>query len=84
MYDIARVLIFIYLPQGCAGGNPTYSYRYVKDNGGVDTEASYPYEEEEDPCAFRNSDVGATVNNFGRVTVGDEEAMRAAIRYYVG
>lgn len=61
-----------------------WSYNYVEDNGGVDTEDSYPYEEEVDPCAFKNKNVGATVKSFGRVTpVGDEEAMRAAIRYYV-
>ena len=60
-----------------------WSYKYVEDNGGVDTEDSYPYEEEVDPCAFKNKNAGATVKSFGRVEVGDEEAMRAAIRNYV-
>ena len=49
----------------------------------MDTEDSYPYDEEVDPCVFRNKNVGATVKNFGRVEQGDEEAMRAAIRNYV-
>ena len=56
----------------------------MEDNDGVDTETSYPYEaEEEDHCAFNTSDVGETLSNFGMVTPGDEEAMRASIQQYV-
>ena len=56
---------------------------YVEDNDGVDTEDSYPYDEEKEHCTFRSSDVGETLSSFGRVTPGDEEAMRAAIQQYV-
>ena len=49
----------------------------------MDTETSYPYEAEEDHCAFSTDDVGDTLSGFGMVTPGDEEAMRHAILKYV-
>ena len=36
------------------------AFRYIQANGGIDTEASYPYEGYNDRCRFRAVDVGAT------------------------
>ena len=36
------------------------AFKYIKANGGIDTEKSYPYEARDGPCRFRRAYVGAT------------------------
>uniref|UniRef100_A0A1L8EHK8 cathepsin L n=1 Tax=Haematobia irritans TaxID=7368 RepID=A0A1L8EHK8_HAEIR len=64
---------------GCNGGLMDNAFRYIKDNGGIDTEKSYPYEGIDDSCHFDKLSVGATDTGFMDIPEGDEEKMMKAV-----
>jgi cathepsin L len=45
---------------GCHGGVMELAFSYIKSNGGIDTESSYPYEARGEKCRFDPSNIGAT------------------------
>lgn len=47
--------------QGCNGGWPFRAYDWIKSNGGIDTEQSYPYEAKDDKCRYNAANKGASV-----------------------
>ena len=50
---------FDYDNLGCAGGFPDNGFRYIAQNGGIDTEKSYPYEGWSDEiCHFNSANIG--------------------------
>ena len=56
------------------------AFSYIKDQGGIDTENSYPYEAVEDRrCRYNPSQIGATDVGFTDVNSGDEDALKSAI-----
>lgn len=59
--------------------NQIFYFQYIKDNGGVDTEKSYPYEGIDDTCHFNKKAVGATDKGFSDIPTGDEEALKKAV-----
>ena len=64
---------------GCGGGLMDNAFQYIKANGGIDTEASYPYKAHNEACRFEASDVGATDSGYVDVQQGNETALTQAI-----
>ena len=68
-----------YQNNGCAGGWVDGAFKYIRDNHGLDTESSYPYNATDDLCLFKRSSVGATDKGFVDLPAGDEEALAMAV-----
>ena len=64
---------------GCEGGLMDNAFKYIKANGGIDTEASYPYQAHNELCRFKEADIGATDSGFVDIPEGDENALTQAI-----
>ncbi|XP_030643082.1 cathepsin L1-like [Chanos chanos] len=64
---------------GCGGGWMDDAFKYVKDNGGLDTEDSYPYEAQDGECRYDPSHIGATCTGYVDITRGDESALQEAV-----
>ena len=46
----------------CNGGLPSHAFEYILENGGLDTEKSYPYRATgPNKCMYKRSHTGATV-----------------------
>merc|ERR1719317_244481 len=45
----------------CNGGNPYVALQYIMQNGGVDTEDSYPYEMRKSYCRYSANNLGASI-----------------------
>jgi len=64
---------------GCNGGLMDNAFQYIKENDGIDTEDSYPYEGEDETCKFKSRDVGATDIGFVDIPEGNEEKLKEAV-----
>merc|ERR1719322_1101068 len=66
---------------GCSGGLMDLAFKYIRDNHGLDTEQSSPYEGQDARCQFKRSDVGADDKGYVDVPTGDEEALAKALAF---
>ncbi|RWW61780.1 hypothetical protein BHE74_00031142 [Ensete ventricosum] len=53
---------------GCNGGLPSQAFEYIKYNGGIDTEESYPYSATNGICSFKPESVGVKVTASVNIT----------------
>ncbi|CAG0904319.1 unnamed protein product, partial [Darwinula stevensoni] len=66
--------------EGCKGGLIDAAFKYIKENGGVETEERYPYEGKEAECRYEYPAPVATVMGYQFVLPrGDEEALKKAV-----
>ncbi|KAL8615242.1 hypothetical protein ACOMHN_050283 [Nucella lapillus] len=65
--------------QGCDGGMMDQAFTYIKVNGGIDTEASYPYEADDRKCRFKRQSVGANDTGFVDITSKSEPDLQSAV-----
>ncbi|XP_061165780.1 procathepsin L-like [Saccostrea echinata] len=62
---------------GCEGGMMDLSFKYVKDVGGIESDASYPYTPREETCKFNKSAVVATVKGYIDLPKSEQKLMVA-------
>jgi len=65
--------------QGCNGGLMDAAFQYIKLNGGIDTEESYPYEAKDGTCRYSAKYAGGEDTGFVDVPEGDEGALKEAV-----
>jgi len=64
---------------GCGGGLMDFAFQYIKENKGIDTEDSYPYEASEHKCRYNEKNSGASDYGFVDIPEGDEEMLKQAV-----
>jgi len=68
-----------YHNEGCNGGMMDNAFDYIKDNGGLDTEDSYPYQARQGKCRFKKKYVGVTCTGYTDVPSGKEDLLKEAV-----
>ncbi|XP_062848547.1 cathepsin S-like [Trichomycterus rosablanca] len=70
---------FKYGNMGCNGGFMSEAFKYVIDNGGIDSDRDYPYTASEGPCRYNPSQRAANCSSYNFVSGGNEEALKEAV-----
>eukprot|EP01099_Mayorella_cantabrigiensis_P001005 TRINITY_DN141_c0_g1_i5.p1 TRINITY_DN141_c0_g1~~TRINITY_DN141_c0_g1_i5.p1 ORF type:complete len:337 (-),score=77.85 TRINITY_DN141_c0_g1_i5:148-1158(-) len=68
--------------RACNGGWMDNAFKYIIANGGIDTEASYPYKAVSSyTCLYNSAYRGAKITSYKDVTSGSEPALQNAVVY---
>ncbi|XP_042345511.1 cathepsin K [Plectropomus leopardus] len=67
---------------GCGGGYMTNAFKYVQENGGIDSEEAYPYVGEDQPCRYNSSGMAAQCKGYREIPEGNEHALAVALFKY--
>ncbi|PNT78134.1 senescence-specific cysteine protease SAG39 [Brachypodium distachyon] len=68
--------------QGCMGGWMDDAFKFIIKNGGLTTEANYPYTGEDDKCKSNETvNVAATIKGYEDVPANDESALMKAVAH---
>ena len=62
---------------GCKPFSKYTACNYIRDNRGIDTEESYPYEAATDSCRFSAKSVGATVTGYVKIPQNETALLKA-------
>ena len=64
---------------GCNGGDASIAFNFTRYNGGIDTEASYPYKAANGDCHFLANSTGANVTGYVKIPSGNESSLLEAV-----
>ncbi|MED6164276.1 hypothetical protein PIB30_088140 [Stylosanthes scabra] len=66
---------------GCNGGLPSQAFEYIKYNGGLDSEAAYPYTAKNGVCKFNAENVAVQVLDSVNITLAAEDELKHAVAF---
>lgn len=65
--------------EGCNGGDMDYAFAFIVKNGGIDTEADYPYTAKDGKCdSTRKNAKVVSIDGYEDVPVNDESSLQKA------
>lgn len=67
---------------GCLGGLMEDALRFVNSEGGIDSEAAYPYEGRDKKCRFQKSKVAFKDTGAALLPIGDEQKLKVLVAKY--
>ncbi|KAF2314140.1 hypothetical protein GH714_023663 [Hevea brasiliensis] len=66
--------------QGCNGGLMDYAFEFIKNQGGITTEANYPYQAEDGTCdVSKENSPAVSIDGYEKVPGNNEDALLKAV-----